>query len=260
MNGVTIATINFKDLERYDFNERFDWLESIIIENLSNDIDVDIYVLPAQFLYIQDSTKEFFEWAIEGITSLLTDLSCKSVICLGFDGLDGDEQLGIACNKDSCLAVGRKFHHMKDSISDIVLSKSFLELENGYSRVFELKGIKFYIAVCYDIYGINHNEIENPGIDVILNVIHGFGKSGAGSDESGFARKGLAGASQRWKCPVFGAANFTDRAIAENWPTGVFFDDSTVKRNSLTYEDIRIEPIGVYTREGKESHMKLYKV
>lgn len=60
--------------------------------------------------------------------------------------------------------------------------------------------------------------------------IRGYGPSG----DVDFARKGFAGASQQWDCPVFGTAVFFDRAIPENWPTGVrYHSEQSVKRSSI---------------------------
>lgn len=52
-----------------------------------------------------------------------------------------------------------------------------------------------------------------------------------------FARKGFAGASQQWQCPVFGTATFFGREVPENWPSGVLFTDRDKSVRHFKYED-----------------------
>ena len=255
MDKLVIATINFKNLEELNNGERIEWLAAIMEENVSVGIDPDIYVLPAGFVGTKCSAKECLDTVIDDIGQIINEVDSNSIVCVGFDGEYGKEQLAFAANRDECLSIARKFHHKEETAHEVDLAISFLEEENDHSRIFECKGKKFYLAVCYDIYGINQNEIINPGVDAILNAIHGFGGSG---DVSGFARKGMAGASQRWKCPVFSAANFSNRQIASNWPTGVLFTDSAVHRNNLTYDDIRILPSDIIVSDDNEYEIKLY--
>ena len=64
------------------------------------------------------------------------------------------------------------------------------------------------MAVCYDGFGIKQKGISNFGIDVILDLVHGFGDD-YGVGHQYFAKHGFAGASKEWNCPVFGAAVFS---------------------------------------------------
>ena len=94
-----------------------------------------------------------------------------------------------------------------------------------------------YLAVCYDCFGIRKKEIKNPGIDIILDLTHGFHKQGYGpSGDVDFARKGFAGASMQWQIPVFGTGVFFKREVPQNWPSGVMWA-GTKSVKSFKYED-----------------------
>lgn len=110
--------------------------------------------------------------------------------------------------------------------------------EMGFTRFFEISGKRFYIAVCYDGFGIRHYGIQNPGVDAVLILAHQFWNRGEGpSGDVDFARKGFAGVSQQWGCPVFGTAVFFNRKIAENWPTGVMWIESDKSVKNFKYRD-----------------------
>jgi hypothetical protein len=47
---------------------------------------------------------------------------------------------------------------------------------------------------------------------------------------------GLAGASKAWDVPVFAAAEFVNRDIAENWPTGVKWASGKISTKNWKYE------------------------
>ena len=99
-------------------------------------------------------------------------------------------------------AIGRKFYPASpEAHVGVVAAPDHLSAENGKPRIFEFQGVRFYIAVCNDVFGISHQWLENPGVDVILAPVHGFCRRGEGpSLDSDFARKGLAGASKQWGC------------------------------------------------------------
>jgi hypothetical protein len=259
MDKLVIATINFKNLEELNNGEKIEWLAAIMEENVLVGIDPDIYVLPAGFISTQCSAKDCLDTVIEDIKQIINEVDSNSLVCVGFDGEYGTEQLAFTTNRHECLGIARKFHHMKESAHELDLAVSFLEEENGYSRILECKGKKFYLAVCYDIYGIKNGGMSNPGVDAILNVIHVFNRRGeSGSDESGFARKGLAGASDKWKCPVYCAVNFSRRSIPENWPTGVLYDNSMDKSQYWKYKDNLIRPFKTMLNDDEEYEIKYY--
>lgn len=61
------------------------------------------------------------------------------------------------------------------------------------------------MAVCYDSFGIKKQQLKNPGIDAVLDLVHRFHP--IGEESSGdvlFAKHGFAGASKHWRCPTFG--------------------------------------------------------
>lgn len=81
------------------------------------------------------------------------------------------------------------------------------------------------MAVCYDGFGIKKQNIKNPGVDVILDLVHRFPP--IGEDISGdvlFAKHGFAGAAKHWGCPTLGAAVFYNSDIPSKWPTGVVWE------------------------------------
>ena len=141
-------------------------------------------------------------------------------------------------NQEGIQAIGRKFHPTADEDGYIRKAKTYNELEMGYPRIFEVKGKSIFLAVCYDGFGIRHCNLPDLGIDVVLVLAHQFWKRGEGpSGDVDFARKGFAGASQHWNCPVFGTAVFFCRDIPENWPTGVLWTDQSQSVRHFKYHE-----------------------
>jgi len=96
--------------------------------------------------------------------------------------------------------MGRKFHPAPGEEDNLNKAKSIKEIEFGYSRTFKKEAEKFFLAVCYDSFGIKHKRLKNEGGNTILNNIHKFNPKGKkGSGESSFACHGLAGAEKQWK-------------------------------------------------------------
>jgi hypothetical protein len=115
--------------------------------------------------------------------------------------------------------------------------------EEGKSRVFELNGRKYFICVCYDSFGIKHSEMPNFGVDAILDLVHGFYPTGEGySGVGNFARHGLAGASNRWKCPIFCSTIFFRRKMPKNFPSAVNWNKGDTYSSKCTYERIAFKP------------------
>lgn len=147
-------------------------------------------------------------------------------------------QIAIAVSKGGIDAIGRKFHPSPQEVEHVELAKDYLYEEDGKSRVFELNGVKYFMCVCYDSYGVRHKNLPNPNVDVVLNLVHCFYPRGVGpSGDTYFARHGFAGAAKQWDCPVFGAAVFFDRNIPERWPSGVYWNQGDKSTQKWQYKD-----------------------
>ena len=181
--------------------------------------DSDIVLFPAGFLEFEHFSAKIVERLANRVSMILKSNKLSSIVCFGIDRSDGKDQLAVAVNSDGILAVGRKFYPTDGEKRFLNAADSFDAEEMGYKRGFEIKGRKIYMAVCYDCFGIRHKEIANPGYDIILTLAHRFHKKGEGpSGDVDFARKGFAGASAQWECPVFGTASFFDREVPPAWP------------------------------------------
>ena len=152
------------------------------------------------------------------------------------EGNYAGDQIGLAVDRDGIKAIGRKFHPAPQEKGHIKLADDYLSKEGGKSRIFELNGVKYFMCVCYDTYGIRHKNIPNPGVDIVLNLVHSFYPAGEGSSgTSYFAKHGFAGASKQWDCPVFGAVVFFRRNILQNWPTGVYWNQGSKSTTEWRY-------------------------
>lgn len=228
------ATLQHESEEAPDNRYRTELLKNIILESKSS----DIILLPAGFFSYRILDLNKIKIMIKVITSILCELSSNAAICLGVDCEDGKDQLAFAIDQSGVLAVARKFYPTLDEKFCINAADQFDDKEMGYSRIFTKNGKKFYLAVCYDVFGIRHKNIPNPGVDVILVLAHCFYPRGDGpSGEVDFARKGFAGASQQWKCPVLGTGVFFYRKIPEKWPTGVIWNAYGKSVKSFKYSD-----------------------
>jgi len=165
----------------------------------------------------------------------------KIIICLGMDGRVAQyakDQIGIAISRNGIEAIGRKFHPAPQEKGHVELAKGHLSKEENKSRVFELNGKKYFLCACYDSFGIKQKGIPNFGVDVILDLVHGFYPKGKGSSgDVYFAKHGFAGASKQWGCLVFGAAVFFNRKIPENWPSGVYWNQGSKSTQEWRYAD-----------------------
>ena len=230
---VTVTIENF--LNYYPSNdERLELLNNIIVTFS----DSSIILLPAGFFYLDKQTQKQINKITDSISSILKYNSMHSVICFGIDCDDGNDQLAVAVSSKGIIAMGRKFYPTSYENGVIRIANKFDELEMGYTRFFEIDKKRFYLAVCYDVFGIRHHNIENPNVDAILILAHQFWNRGEGpSGDVDFARKGFAGASRQWNCPAFGTAVFFNRKIPYNWPTGVLWYDQKKSIKHFNYKD-----------------------
>lgn len=165
------------------------------------------------------------------------------VVCVGVDGREGRDQLGVAVSAAGTVAIGRKFYPTEEEEDWITAAPNWRHGEDPYERVFEVAGKKFFISVCYDVFGVKHDELPNPGVNAMLGLIHSFKPLGqGGSGEVLYARHGFAGAAKQWDVPVFGAVKFRDRVIPEKWPSGVAWNLGNQSTTSFTYDDNPLKP------------------
>lgn len=219
-------------------------LLSAVIKQVESMTDCDgVILFPAgHFNSGPREANTILQWVGEEIRSKLAEIERNIVICVGIDGYVqtqmSKDQLAVAVGKEGIKALGRKFYPAKGEMGKIHLASDHLSKEQGYARIFSLNAWHYYIAVCYDVFGIKHEGLPNPGVDVILDFVHDFWPRRQGpSGHSYFARHGFAGASKQWECPVFGAAVFFNRDIPESWPSGVLWTQGDKSTKKWRYED-----------------------
>jgi hypothetical protein len=199
--------------------------------------EADILLFPAGFLNTHKNPDELIDRSKKAVPNYLNEFNSNSHVCFGIDGRFDKDQLGISINQSGIVAFARKFYPTDSEKVSIELSPNASSGEMGYPRTFSIKGKHCYIAVCYDSYGIRKKSVSNPGVDIILNLVHRFHKPGEGpSGDVYFARDGFAGASKQWSCPIFGAAIFFDRSMPPNWPTGVRWNRGNQSTKDYKYE------------------------
>jgi len=243
-----IATVILKSNGRYSNKERLDTL-SKIVECIVNEVaGSGVILFPGGWFSAgQQRAETIYKWVEENVGDILSRKNREIIACVGVDGRETSEwardQIGAAITKKGIIALGRKFHPAPKEKKYVELAKDHLSQEDNKSRYFELSGRKYFLCACYDSFGIKQKEIPNFGIDIILDLIHGFYSKGEGnSGEANFARHGLAGASNQWRCPVFAATIFFRDNIPQDWPSGVHWDKGKTYHESCTYDSIRIQP------------------
>lgn len=259
--GWWVATVLIKSNERYSNEERLK-VTSQVVDLVSNDTEGDgVIIFPGGWFDTgKQEAKSVYEWAEASIKCIISKKKRNIIICLGIDGRlhrFPRDQIGIAISKRGIEAIGRKFHPTREEKRFIEPAESHLEKEENKSRTFELNGKKYFMCVCYDSFGIKHNSIPKMGVDAVLDLVHGFYPKGEGVSGTGnFARHGLAGASNQWKCPVFCATVFFRREIPETFPSGVYWDRGNTHSPKCTYETIRLNQSreeNIKVKEGKVS-------
>ena len=208
-----------------------------------------IVLFPAGwFLYAAGQIRQkHYRRIADRIAKLLEDGGRDIVICLGIDGeLQRDipvDQAAIAVGRDGIVASARKFHGTADEAPIIRAARDGMVGEGGYPRSLDLGGRSYWLAVCYDIFGIRHRSLPNPGCDAILSLVHGFSPRGqTGCGDVYLSRLGFAGASRAWGCPVYGAAVFFQRPVPPRWPSGVLWRGGDRQGRNWRYADNGMRP------------------
>jgi len=237
-----VATCILQSNGKYSNDERLKVL-SQIMDLVVKKMDGDVVILFPGGWYSanEQEARNLYEWVGENVRDMLSKKEENIIICLGIDGRVAQyakDQIGIAISKKGIEAKGRKFHSAPQEKGHVELAKDHLCKEENKSRFFDLNGRKYFLCACYDSFGIKQKKIPNFGMDVILDLVHGFYPKGeGGSGDVYFAKHGFAGASKEWDCLVFGAAVFFNRKIPERWPSGVYWNQGSKSTQKWRYED-----------------------
>lgn len=193
------------------------------LQTILDKVDTDLLVLPGGWFCAIDPAVKVYTSVEQHLRRAIGDRT----IALGIDGLPQKpwpkDQTAVAVSKDGMIAAARKFAPAPGE--NIIAATDYLAQEQHRSRIFTRDNRHIYLGVCYDSFGIRHQNLINPAVDIFLDHIHGFFPAGTGNSGEGyFAKHGLAGASKQWSIPVFGAAVFFDRPVPERWPSGVLWN------------------------------------
>lgn len=231
---------------------RINELKLIISEILAQTRGDGVILFPGGWVHTGFEPAESIYPVLEGEIKQVLSMTDRDVIaCVGVDGkydrpLEDDpydqDQIAVAVSKSGIIAAGRKFYPTnEEERKHITLADSYLARQNGFPRTFDLNGTRYFLFVCYDIYGprSDPDRYSNPGVDIGLNLIHRFCPKGEGpSQENYFPRYGFAGASKIWGIPIFGTGIYYRRDIPADWPTGVYWKPGG--RVRCTYEEIAL--------------------
>ncbi len=264
-NSLSVVTISLESTYDRPQGENLNEYRTELISNVIHELgENDIFLLPAGFYKHEDVTETTVKNDAEIIKGILEANGSRASVCFGIDstpkeGTPYEYQLAVAVDWSGIVGVGRKSNPAsKEEKSAVCLAFNYDDTEFGYERIFKKGDKRFYIAVCFDIYGLTKLKRVNPGVDAILVPIHGFERH---NRTSYFALNGFAGASKAWSCPVFGAAVFFDNLKINSWPTGVKWalGNKSVKEKGVTYDEIRIQMDGEYRIDGTDETAVCYK-
>lgn len=241
-----VATVVLQSNEEYSNCKRLEAL-SQIVDTVTNEIEGNGVILfpGGWFSAGKQKARNKYEWVEGNVKGILSKKGRNIIICLGIDGRETKDQtkdqIGIAISKNDIEARGRKFYAAPGEEGYVKLAEDYKSDEEGKSRIFDLNGRKYFLCACYDCFGIRKKGISNFGIDVILDLVHGFGGD-YGKGAPYFARHGFAGASKEWDCLVFGAAVFFHPIKPKNWPSGVYWNQGNKSTKKWKYKDNPIKP------------------
>jgi len=257
---LKIGTVLIQSNGKYK-NESRDLLVDKTIELYGK--EVDILIFPAGTYQYRKVTESSIKEIDEKIKTFIKKGKQDIIVCLGMDSEDGKDQIGIAISNEGTIAVGRKFYPTQQEENKIRQAKTESEKEFGYDRTFVFNGQKCFIAVCYDGFGIKRKKLKKNGINVIIDLIHGFYPKGeGGSGDVYFAKHGLAGAAKEWNCPAFGAAVFFDRQIPPNWQSGIVWNKGSMTTQKWKYEDnpLKVQKTVKHDFKNENIEVRMYKI
>lgn len=241
--SIKIATVIIESPEiKQPTNKERQTLLGNIIEKVGE--SADVILLPAGFFKERKKPDYLYSKVETFIVDMLRKADLDTTVCLGIDGRNGLDQIGLAINRNGIVSMARKFNPTDGERDYIDAAEDYLAPENGCERIVEVKSKRLYLSICYDVYAMNKRKLKNPNVDGILSLVHRFEPKGYGSSgDVYFAKCGFGGASKQWKCPVFGAVTFFQRTIPERWPSGVLWNQGDKKVSEWKYEENGIKPI-----------------
>jgi hypothetical protein len=242
IKGNWVATVLLRSNARFgrtDNDVREKVLEDVLNKTLRRTSGNGVILFPGGYFNSgEKKANAIFTLVRDRLKKELRKVKRNIIVCIGIDGRLGrsypKDQLAIAVSRKGIIAIGRKFNPTENEEGKIFSASNYQSLENGKSRIFSVNGKRFFLAICYDVFGLK--ELENPEVNIILNTIHQFTPSGEGSGDVYFAR-GLAGASKAWKCPVFGSVVFFNRNIPHRWPSGVRWNQGNKSVQKWKYKN-----------------------
>jgi hypothetical protein len=237
-----VATVIIQSNNEYSNEERMNALFQIIDSVIRETTGDGVILFPGGWFSANEKgPKVLYNWVEENVKNILMKIERNIIVCLGIDGRENEykkDQIGVAISKNGIIAIGRKFHPAPFEKGHVELAKDCFSKEDDKSRTFTLNGKKYFICACYDSFGIKQLKIPNFGINVILDLVHGFyPKDEGNSGAEYFAKNGFAGASKHWNCLVFGAAVFFRREIPKRWPSGVYWNQGNKSTREWKYND-----------------------
>jgi hypothetical protein len=263
-DGTVIYTVYNEDerltVYKHHNKDRLDVLSTVVQSVVKQSTGDGVILFPAGMFYTEEKpASTFYNRVQETLIPVLKQTNDHVIVCAGVDS--ARDQIAIAVDKTGIIAKGRKFYTAPGE-DQIELAPNYSTEEDGKSRRFELNGTRYYLCVCYDIFGLRHKDLPNPGVDVVLNLVHCFYQPGEGpSGLALFAKHGLAGASKQWKCPVFAAVVFFKPNIPTQWPTGVYWNQGDKSTREWRYSDNPIKPADSFEPEVEEgvALVRMYK-
>jgi len=233
--NVLVATVVIASDGNFDNNSRGELMRQVLLKAA---VTPDVFLFPAGYFVTKRQPSTELPGLVQMVRETVAGMSRKSIVCFGVDGRESKDQVAAAVWAHGLLSLARKFHPTNEE-KDFIEAASGPDAEEGdHSRIFEVAGKRAFLAVCYDGFGIRHRALPNPGVDLVLDLIHRFNPKGqGGSGDVYFAKHGLAGSSKQWGCPAFGAAVFFNRPIPMSWPTGVLWNQGSKSTQRWKYSD-----------------------
>lgn len=235
---LIVGAVVIQGNENTSTHDRLYLLECALRRASELEIAPDLFVLPAGYFSTRLSGMRRAETLGQKVREVVRRIVPESVVCVGVDGRNDKDQIAIAVSKNGIIAAARKFFPTDDEKGYIEVAESPFTGEMGLPRMFSVMGRQVYLAVCYDGFGIRKMQLNNPGVDIVVDLAHGFYNRGeGGSGDVYFAKHGFAGTSKQWRCPVVGSATFFGRRIPPNWPSFVLWNQGRKGTKEWSYAD-----------------------
>ena len=236
---IRVATAVVTSDGNYDNGSRLALMRKVVREAAGT---ADVLVFPAGYYTTKGQPSTRLESFAEQTREMIASAKHEIIVCFGIDGRATKDQIAVAIGSSGVIASARKFQPTEDEDGFIEVASDPFIGEGQYPRIFEIVGKQVFLAVCYDSYGIRQRSLENPGIEIVFNLVHKFNpRPETCSSAQYFAMYGFAGSSREWGCPTFGAAVFFNRPIPRRWPTGVLWNQGSKGIKSWKYTDNPLE-------------------